>query len=284
MAQTADRAKGVWLFLILTLGLMLGSWGVMAIWQIPGASTDPKAVPASPVGLILLFVGGLSPSIAGIITTWRVMGRAGLRDLWRSATQFALGWKAYALILLIPVLEIGLRAAIRTVQGGAVGQSALIAEPLSLIGFTVQIFLLGPISEEFGWRGFALGRLLSRSSASRASLLLGLVWSFWHLPLFFIPNTAQQGFGAWLPEFLIFLVSVTSSAFLYTWLYLQTNGSLWSAIMLHFTANFSRSFWATFVNDGLTGRLLSAVIWLAIALVLVISWSKRPAMSLAPSS
>ncbi len=283
MASTTDRTKGLWLYFILTLVLMLASWGLMAILQIPGASTDPAAPPVSPVGLILLFVGGFSPSIAGVIATWRVGGGAGLRSLWKSAVQFALGRKAYAVILLVPLLDVGLRAAVQAIQGGSAGQSLLITQPLRLIGFTIQIFFLGPISEEFGWRGFALGRLLSKWSAARASLLLGVLWSLWHLPLFFIPNTVQHGYGAWLPEFLIFLAMTTGATFLYTWLYLETNGSLWSAILFHFTANYSKSFWATFGDDGLTGRLISAGLWIVIAMVIAASWSKRPAMSLAPS-
>jgi membrane protease YdiL (CAAX protease family) len=49
-----------------------------------------------------------------------------------------------------------------------------VAQPLSLISLTVMMFFLGPFSEEFGWRGFALDRLLARWSALPSSLILGV--------------------------------------------------------------------------------------------------------------
>ena len=43
--------------------------------------------------------------------------------------------------------------------------------------------------EEIGWRGYALPRLAARFGFARGSILLGLIWACWHLPLFFIPGT-----------------------------------------------------------------------------------------------
>jgi len=92
--------------------------------------------------------------------------------------------------------------------------------------------------------------------------------------LFFISNTAQQNYGNPLPEFLTFALTVIGSTVLYTWLYLGTNRSLWSAILFHFTSNFSLSFLATMVDDGVIGRLITAGIYLVLAIVIGFSWKK----------
>jgi membrane protease YdiL (CAAX protease family) len=54
------------------------------------------------------------------------------------------------------------------------------------------IFFVGGGQEELGWRGFALPRLLTMYSPVVASIILGLAWSFWHVPLFFSPHAIQN--------------------------------------------------------------------------------------------
>jgi membrane protease YdiL (CAAX protease family) len=72
--------------------------------------------------------------------------------------------------------------------------------------------------------------MLKVTSPNVASLIIGLVWSLWHLPLFYMVGTSQYEFG--LP-FIVFLISVTSTSFAYTYFYIKTKGSLLSAIFLH---------------------------------------------------
>lgn len=67
--------------------------------------------------------------------------------------------------------------------------AALAAEPLLVLWLPVialQVALLGPISEELGWRGYAIDALQARWSALVSSLVVGFFWSVWHWPLFFI--------------------------------------------------------------------------------------------------
>jgi membrane protease YdiL (CAAX protease family) len=206
--------------------------------------------------------------------TWRVEGRPGLKDLWSRATRFNLGWKWYLTVVLIPILAAGLSAVAYLFRGGAFVESPLLIQPLNLIGFTVLIFLGGPISEEFGWRGFALDRLLTRWNAMSASLILGVLWALWHLPLFFIPGTFQQQYGDPVPGFIVFAPGVIGRSVVYTWLHLGTRRSLWAAILYHAVSNYTISFLATLMSIGLVEHLLIECVYILIAAIIVISWQR----------
>ncbi len=100
----------------------------------------------------------------------------------------------------------------------------------------LPLIILGPLSEEYGWRGFAIKRLLSCTSANATSLIIGLIWSLWHLPLFYMVGSSQSELSM---PFLPFLLTVTSSSFIYTFVYLRTNQSVFSAIFLHWVYTYA---------------------------------------------
>jgi CAAX protease family protein len=267
--------KYLWVFLSWTYAIMLLALGSMIVFHLPGGSTTPGAPPPPPVALLLLLLSGFSPSIVGVLLTWKTEGGAGLRGLWSRATRFALGWKAYLVIVLLPVLALGLRAAVYLGRGGVLGESALLTSPAALLVFVIQIILLGPVSEEFGWRGFALDRLLAKWSPLTASLVLGALWALWHLLLFFVPDTAQFNWGNAWAEFPLFALTVIAGNLIYTWLYLSTGRSVWSALLFHFTMNFCVSFWVTLARDGLPERLASAGVFIVAAIIFAIGWDRR---------
>lgn len=91
---------------------------------------------------------------------------------------------------------------------------------------------IGPLQEELGWRGFALPRLLDRWSSRRASLVLGVAWACWHLPLYAIDAGGQER-----APLAAFLISVVAMSVLYTWFWAATSGSLLIALLLHSATN-----------------------------------------------
>jgi membrane protease YdiL (CAAX protease family) len=96
-------------------------------------------------------------------------------------------------------------------------------------------WLTGPLAEESGWRGFALPRLQARMSALNASLLLGLLWAFWHLPQYL---TGGVQTGGMMPFFIFVPVTVVLTI-LFTWVFNNTRGSLVATTLMHFSYNFS---------------------------------------------
>jgi len=155
-AATA-RTNRVWQFFALTYAL---TW----IFWIPLALSG-QDVMAGPL-MIPLLLGGFGPSIAGIIMTYRTQDREGRRDFWRRSISFRqIGARWYAVVLLIFPAVYALAILLDMLLGGDLpGAEALVqsaSQPAFLLVGVVMSLVMGPLSEEFGWRGFALDQLLS---------------------------------------------------------------------------------------------------------------------------
>lgn len=98
----------------------------------------------------------------------------------------------------------------------------------------VAMVVVWSIGEEFGWRGYALPRLMKQMGPVWASLVIGIAWWLWHTPGWLV------GFGA--PNdisYLAFGVWVVSASFVFTYFYVKSNGNVWTAVLLHAGANIS---------------------------------------------
>lgn len=91
----------------------------------------------------------------------------------------------------------------------------------------------GPLGEEFGWRGFALPRLLKMWPPLPSTLALAGLHTLWHAPLFFVPTAGQSGLS-----FPVFTLGILSIAVIDTWIFLRTRPSLLLAILVHLMVNF----------------------------------------------
>jgi membrane protease YdiL (CAAX protease family) len=215
-----------WKFFIITFAF---SW---LFWLFPVLSSQADIT--SPVNTKLLFVIGLfGPSLTGIFLTAREKGKEGLKKLLKRAIRFRIPLRWLAVILLLPVIVDGIALSIFNQIGGKLPDLPFWTQPLTMIPLFLAMFLNGPIPEEFGWRGYALDRLLGRSNALGASLVLGLIWSFWHLPMFY-SNISGHEYMSFLP----FMLFVCSLSILFTWVYNNTEGNLFAVILFHATLNF----------------------------------------------
>ena len=171
-------------------------------------------------------------------------GKDGLQELWGRITKWRVG-RGYAIFaLLSPVVLFFLAAiAMATIKGEwpdlrLLGQ----ANYLPYLGWGVlPVWLITfGFGEEIGWRGFALPRLQSQMSISKATFILALLWALWHSPAFFYLETIEDLGGIIIiPGF---LVGVLFGAVLFTWLYNGTGGSIlmvaiWHALFDLFTAS-----------------------------------------------
>jgi hypothetical protein len=98
----------------------------------------------------------------------------------------------------------------------------------------VAIAISTPVQagEEIAWRGYALPRLARRLGFARASILLGLIWSCWHLPIFFLPGADKYG-----QSFPVWTLQVVALSVAIRWLYAHTNGSLLLTMLMYSAVN-----------------------------------------------
>jgi membrane protease YdiL (CAAX protease family) len=180
----------------------------------------------------LHLAGGLGPMLAAMIVTSVSQGQRGLARL---AKRCAAGGLWLVIAILIPAGLFVLATAIIAVFYGApiewasIGRSTEVPELPRSIYWLANVIFYG-VGEEVGWRGFALPRLQSRTSALRASLFLAFGWAGWHLPLFvFSPglsNLGLAGASGWL-------VSVVLGSILLTWLFNSSGGSIGAVALFH---------------------------------------------------
>jgi membrane protease YdiL (CAAX protease family) len=260
---TNDRELGfLWTFFALTYALSWVFWVPAALFGRDFTST------AWGIPYIL---GGFGPSVAGIIMVYRSAAKEERRDFWRRVVDFgriSAGW--YLFIALIFPALFALSVLLTSLFDRPVPDFETLAQvaatPMILVGMVVIGIIAGPLSEELGWRGFALERLQNRRSPLASSLILAPFWWAWHLPLFFMSGTTQYKWGFGTPAFWLFLVGIVPLSVLLTWAYNRNNRSILAAILLHFTYNFTLSLVYPF---SFTVNLLQVSLLLATAIGVV---------------
>jgi uncharacterized protein len=152
--------------------------------------------------------------------------------------------------------------------GGVVALNAFLGGPalsvdVSLLSAVILLaFMIFPgsaLGEEIGWRGYALPRLQAGRSALNSSLILGVIWGFYHLPLYFTGQPFRP-----LSLFAPFVVSTIALSVILTWVYNSTGGSLLLVVLLHATANFP----LTLLLEPLGSRAVLPF-WLFVGLMVV---------------
>src|SRR5262245_21095926 len=214
--------------------------------------------------LVLATLGISMPSLVGILLTALDGGRSGLGELFGrlGRVRVPLIWYAVVLLLL-PVLQL--------VALGVPALLGLATITFIFSGFIVLSSVASGVGEELGWRGFALPRLQASRPAFAASLLLGVLWGLWHLPLQIargLPLTA-----AGLAQFASFLLLLAGWAVLFTWIYNNTKGSLFLMILLHAVADIAVL--SVPVSGWIGGVLYLVLLWVTVTLVVVLAGSAR---------
>jgi membrane protease YdiL (CAAX protease family) len=200
-------------------------------------------------GVLFLAIGGIGPAISAIFLTYVAQGADQQKDYWKRVIGFnRIPLKWYAVIFLIPPVY-----SVLALVTGLVLQKSLpsletpanyLHNPLSILPFAAVTLFYGPLPEELGWRGYALDRLQSKWNALTASIILGIIWSIWHTPMFFMKESLQADvFPLGTLRFWIAMgPGILAEAVIMTWIYNNTRRSILSAILFHFMMNFTGEF------------------------------------------
>jgi membrane protease YdiL (CAAX protease family) len=219
--QSLVRRHPLISFFVLTYAVAWLLWAPLVIFSdsMPG-----------PVAFVLRMLGTLVPSVLGLLFVGLLRGRSGvltlLRRLIRGRIRLRWYMAALGLTMLAP-LAVGLSI----LMGGStpVVENTILGV---LFLFAFMIFPGSALGEELGWRGFALPRMQARNSALKASLIIGVLWGSWHLPLWLLGRESNP-----ISLFAPFVVAVIATSVICTWLYNNTGGSLLIIVLYHAAIN-----------------------------------------------
>jgi membrane protease YdiL (CAAX protease family) len=238
-----------------------------------------------------LFLGAFGPMVAAVMITAQESGRAGLRSLLSRIVHWRVAPFWYGVAFLGPiVLALGAMALHMVLGGQPPNLLAMIGALPTVLALSVYMLIQVGIGEEIGWRGYALPKLQTGYSALISSVILGVLWALWHLPVFFNPATSYGNTPFW-----VFLVFLLPFPIVYTWIFNSTGGSVLMAMILHAVTNASIGpLWKATpeYSNALSSTdvylLQAAVLWgVAIVLVLVFgprNLSRHPRQVLAAAS
>lgn len=179
-----------------------------------------------------------TPALAAVITL-RSTGGSLSEMGWRGPTwRWLLGsWLAVLVAVMLPTVVVwalalvtfpdtdGLAAAAKLTAMSPTPATPMLVWYIALVAIAGMIRLAGPaLGEELGWRGFLTPEATRRFGFGMGSILTGLAWAFWHLPLVIgkVPPAAV----------LNFVLTIAGMSVAYSWFRLKSN-SVWPPVIMH---------------------------------------------------
>jgi membrane protease YdiL (CAAX protease family) len=253
-----------WLFFVLVFSLSWGCWILAAILSTEGATLLTR---------LLHYAGGFGPTAVTIALIYFQHTPDFRRDFWRRAIEFKrISTMWYGVILLtVPILT-ALGAMGDVLLGGKGLQleaaERFVEQPWMFLPFALFMLIFGPLPEELAWRGYVLDGLQVKWNALASSLILGVAWTVWHLPLFFIQGSYQHGLGLGTEQFWLYMMDKVPLSILMTWIFNNNRRSTLSAILLHFMVNLIGELF----DLTLRAEVFTILLWIIVAIGVTVLW------------
>lgn len=254
MNEIAPRRRSPAKFVILVFLLSLPFWLV-------GAVADEGL----PLNLSLSALMFPCPLIAALVLVLREEGRDGVRTLLRRTIDHSgIRPRAWYLptIFLMPSIYL-LSFGIQHLMGWPLHE---LSGPFLMIPVLFLVFFITAVGEETGWMGYAADPLQGRRSALETGLILGLVWSMWHV----VPDIQAGQDWAFIAGQRTFSVLLRV---LIVWIYNNTGRSLFAAVLLHTMDNVS--VYSLFPDSDQYVPAVTAAVTVVVVMVVTALWGPR---------
>jgi membrane protease YdiL (CAAX protease family) len=176
-------------------------------------------------GILVFPVMIICPAIVSISLTMITEGKPGLRSLFLRIKKWNLDRRWYAIALFTPPFLI-------------LGVLFFLSHAKSF-DFKANFFPLGILYglpagffEEIGWTGYALKKLLIKKNVIRSGIVLGFLWSCWHIPVIDFLGSASPHGEYLVAFFFAFMAIMMAIRMLMVWVYAQT-GSVLIVQLMH---------------------------------------------------
>jgi len=206
---------------ILWIPSVLDGLGVDLPFNVTGYST------------IVVLIGAFAPLLAAITLVGIEEGKKGIKSFFKKGFNFRIKPIYLILAFVIPLVIHLLAHYLALAFGLDVAQTLFPAEisvsPVLLaIPYFFLMLIIGGGQEEFGWRGYAQEPLQGKFGVIPASLIIGVIWGVWHLPLWFMAGDMHNAYS-----FVAFVMMTTSISLIYTWLYNSSGKKLIVVLFFH---------------------------------------------------
>jgi membrane protease YdiL (CAAX protease family) len=245
---------------LFVLALILGNLPTLAV-----------AAGLLPTGALQL--GALSASTAGIILAAVEGRKGGVRELLRRFLIWRVGLRWWAFALFFMIVPAVASVYLAQLFGGPPVNWSGLAPLYSVIPSMIILIIFAGMGEEFGWRGFAMPRLQSRHNALVSSLIVGVFWGLWHVPLYFIEGTSQYEWRmavGFVATFLGYTSFVIAWSIQYTWIFNNTKGSVLLAAVIHGAGNAWLGYIDIFSRSQFVGMIISTVVMMIVSIIIVL--------------
>ncbi|WP_336001491.1 CPBP family intramembrane glutamic endopeptidase [Halorientalis halophila] len=196
-------------------------------WTIQGALAA-SGMEASWTHSLLIGLGGFGPPVGAAVVVWASGGS--LRTWVGQMFKWRIGAKWWAIVFLLPFVVLVLISGLFVLGGGPIDLSSFESPFIYLFAMGWGT-VLGGGQEDLGWRGFMLPVLQAKYSALASSVVVGVTWAGWHLPLFLNATTTHGGWPR--SQQLLWMVSILAGSVLWTWMYNSTGGSVLAVAVFH---------------------------------------------------
>lgn len=234
MINKKSSDKRLLIFFVLTL---LWTWTFGFIPVIFGFT-------GTPLGTFLFYFGGGAPSVVALFIVFLTYNKEQRKDYFHRCFSFKyMGWKwpliTVAFFTLITVVSLLLGVGVLGYDIPGMDYIHAVAKnPLNVILILLITIISGPLNEEFGWRGFALDKLLVKFGFFGASVILGFIWGIWHLAWYFTPGQAQYNLlQDSVFQAVMYIPSVILLNFGVTFVYIKTKRSILAGALVHMFGN-----------------------------------------------
>ena len=221
--------------------------------------------------LVLMLIGLLAPFAVALYLTFAAGNEALKKTFFNKLLNIRLiRLRSISLFLVLFPASMIASILISTTFGYSLDQFEVADEFSFTVGAvpTLLLLLLAAGFEELGWRGYAVESLNTNRSYFRATAIFGVLWSLWHLPMFFIPNSYQAQLLE--EDYLLavnFFVSIVPLAFIISWFCKKNSGSILGAVLVHAIVNYTQEF---FEVSPYT-KCIQTLVLIAVAVAFVIA-------------
>ncbi|WP_240510803.1 type II CAAX endopeptidase family protein [Algoriphagus antarcticus] len=206
-----------------------------------------------------IILGAFGPAMGALFSIRTLQGKSAVKPFLKSFLSVDFSWKIWVTIITV----LGLVNFLAWYLPGFFGYERLPMLLPTIYIFPIYLLLmifLGGGQEEVGWRGYIMPYLESKFGLWYGNILLGIIWAFWHVPLWFISDSFQ----IYMP-FAAFLIGCIGLSFFLSWLIKASKHKPMSALVAHGTSN---AFMPVFPSVVMANDVFQLNFWILELLIL----------------